>query len=201
MPTGYTANVAEGQSFEDFVLGCARAFGACIMQRDDPMSDKPALQESSRYHRDRLIEAQVQLDEYLSMTEQEQLDYGQQAKEEAIYRAEESIAKNNALAAKYDDMLDQVRAWKLPSAGHIELKQFMINQLTESKDFDCNNCYNFEKLEEAKRNSPQHFYQKMLDSIAWNIKYHSENAVKEVERTEGRNRWITQLYESLDIPV
>ena len=36
MPTGYTAPIKDGISFNDFMWGCARAFGALIMMRDDP---------------------------------------------------------------------------------------------------------------------------------------------------------------------
>lgn len=197
MPTGYTAKIGEGQSFEDFVLGCARAFGACIMQRDDPMSDKPTLQEPSTYHSEKLEEAQAQLAEFLGMTEDEKLDYGRQCKEEAIFRAEESLAKNKALAAKYDDMMDKVEAWTPPTFEHEELKQFMLNQIQESKRFDCMSSYYKDELAKAKTQTPFQFYQKMIDSIAWNIKYHSEESIKDVERTLGRNDWIKKLYESL----
>ena len=40
MPSGYTSRSCEGeQPFEKFVLQCARAFGACVMQRDAHQSD------------------------------------------------------------------------------------------------------------------------------------------------------------------
>jgi len=46
MPTGYTAKLCEGeQSFGEFALGCARAFGACVMQREDSMDDLPKARE------------------------------------------------------------------------------------------------------------------------------------------------------------
>ena len=42
MPTGYTSGVATGEikDFKTYALQCARAFGACIMLRDEPMSDE-----------------------------------------------------------------------------------------------------------------------------------------------------------------
>jgi len=50
MPTGYTAEIYEGEkevTFEKFALTCARAFGACITIRDEPMSASiSALRES-----------------------------------------------------------------------------------------------------------------------------------------------------------
>lgn len=39
MPTGYTYPVCEGKitEFPDFALSCARAFGALISMREEPM--------------------------------------------------------------------------------------------------------------------------------------------------------------------
>ena len=36
MPTGYTADIKDGISFQTYALNCARAFGACVMLRDEP---------------------------------------------------------------------------------------------------------------------------------------------------------------------
>ena len=197
MPTGYTHKVGEGQSFEDFVLGCARAFGACIMQRDDPADEKPKLQEASNYHSEKLIEAKQQQLEFLAMTEDEKLDYGHMSAEEDIFRITERIEKNIALADKYTSMYMKVLDWVPPSSEHVELKQFMLKQLQDSKDFDCSNDYYYQELERAKKASPMDYYEKMLDSISWNVKYHSDEALKEFDRTVARNSWIEQLYESL----
>ncbi|VTR91619.1 unnamed protein product [Gemmata massiliana] len=38
-------------------------------------------------------------------------------------------------------MLEHVRAWEPPSTDHENLKQFMIDQLRESIDFDCRGEY------------------------------------------------------------
>lgn len=38
MPTGYTDAIKDGISFNQFILSCARAFGALITMRDEPSS-------------------------------------------------------------------------------------------------------------------------------------------------------------------
>jgi hypothetical protein len=40
MPTGYTAAIGEGIEFDKFVMQCARAMGACVMMRDEPIGPK-----------------------------------------------------------------------------------------------------------------------------------------------------------------
>ena len=44
MPTGYTAIIEDDPNctFEQYLMRCARAFGATVTMRDDPL-DKPAL--------------------------------------------------------------------------------------------------------------------------------------------------------------
>ena len=56
MPSGYTENIYYGKevAFKDFALGCARAFGACVMQRDDPADEKPKIMPEESYHTEEL---------------------------------------------------------------------------------------------------------------------------------------------------
>jgi hypothetical protein len=52
MPTGYTAELIEkGMEFNDFVLTCARAFGACIELRDRKLAPAPrTIPSNGNYH-------------------------------------------------------------------------------------------------------------------------------------------------------
>jgi hypothetical protein len=51
MPTGYTAMIEEREdvTFREFALTCARAFGACIMQRDNSLAEPPKPREVDKY--------------------------------------------------------------------------------------------------------------------------------------------------------
>ena len=69
MATGYTYPIIESDSyaFED-LLSCARAFGACIMQRDDPGDALPKLPEPPTYELERVEECRAEVDKFASMT-------------------------------------------------------------------------------------------------------------------------------------
>ena len=71
MPTGYTADVADGKitEFTEYALQCARAFGACIMLRDDPVSSEIPEFEPSDYSAKELAEAEKDLSQFLAMNE------------------------------------------------------------------------------------------------------------------------------------
>lgn len=69
MPTGYTAAIADGISFTNYAMGCARAFGALIEMRDEP-SDAPIPEEfkPSTYHLEELQKAQKKLHNLCKMS-------------------------------------------------------------------------------------------------------------------------------------
>jgi hypothetical protein len=69
MPTGYTAPIADGMTFEQYALGCARAFGALVTMRDEP-SDAPIPEklEPDTYYQRSLEASQLELDRVMSLT-------------------------------------------------------------------------------------------------------------------------------------
>lgn len=200
MPTGYTANIAEGQEFADFVLGCARAFGACVHQRDDSMSDKPRKRgDESSYHVKKLEEAHVELNRLKEMTPKERDELGAKAQQEEIDACQRRFNEKVILRAKYDDMLAKVAGWRPPSPDHENLKKFMIDQINDSIGWDCNTKYDLDELTKATSAKPRDFYNKAVGQAEWDIKYHSEQAAKEKERNSDADRWIEQLYTSLGV--
>ena len=72
MPTGYTAAIADGVTFEQFALNCARAFGALIDMRDEP-SDAPIPErfEPSNYHEKKIAEINDELVRLKEMSQDE----------------------------------------------------------------------------------------------------------------------------------
>lgn len=66
MPTGYTADVADGKitDFVEYALQCARAFGACIMLRDEPISSEIPEFQPSDYNANALAEAEKTLSRF-----------------------------------------------------------------------------------------------------------------------------------------
>ena len=202
MPTGYTATLAEGeQSFQDFALSCARAFGACIEQRDDPMTDKPKLAKKSNYHDEQLEKAKTELAAFDAWTTEQKLAYGEKAKAEDIESSERSLAKKRAQQARYEGMVAQVSAWEPPSADHVEYKKFMLQQLSSSIEFDCGGSYYEQSLERARKKDPLSYTMEYRETLTRNIEYHEAESKKEDERHDGRNEWITKLYKSLDLEV
>jgi len=196
MPTGYTDIISKGISFEEFVMSCARAFGACITMRDDPM-DKPIPDkfEPSDYHKKALAQERRNLSKLNGMTEQQAGSAAKREYEVEQNRIAESTAKNKDLMDKYNDMLRQVNAWIPPTPEHSELKKFMADQITKSIDFDDMSKYYNEhppKLLTGK----EWLAIRKADTLR-SIDYHTKEYAKEVETCEGRSTWVRALRDSL----
>jgi len=196
MPTGYTEKLMKsGQTFPEFIMGCARAFGALIEMRDSP-NDAPIPDkfEPSDYNAKRLIESREELAKFKAMSGEERAAFGETAKAEDVARKqgylEKAIVENNRL----EDMAAQVRAWTPPTKDHQGLKDFMLQQIDVSKN---GVDYLEESLAEAQAKPASAYYVEAVSSAARGIKYHTEENAKEIERVNGRTEWVQQLRASI----
>jgi hypothetical protein len=196
MPTGYTSKLYEGedQSFEDFVLNCARAFGALIELRDEPDAEIPDTFEPSPYHDKEREKAEAELRELKRLSPVEIRTRAAKDYQAAVRRYREAIADAQELAERYGTMLARVMVWEPPSPDHEALKKFMIDQLQESIRRDCSTKY----LTKPEPQPAQEWYDERVKSIMDGINYHNEQQAKEETRAEERNEWVSQLRGALE---
>lgn len=197
MPTGYTSALYDGkeQTFAEFVMQCARAFGACIEMRDDPW-DKPIPDEftsDDTYNIERLEVARKELAEIQAMTPAEIEKRAQEDYEAALTSHRESLERAAAIGLRYTAMLEQVNAWAPPTSDHNALKKFMVEQLTESIKHDCGGY----QPEEPRKLKAQEWLNQRLKCCRSNIAYHLEAIERERQRVEFNNKWIRELRRSL----
>jgi len=198
MPTGYTSPIAEGISFKEYAMGCARAFGALIEMRDEPQNAKiPEAFEASKYHKDAIEREGAELKELLAMDHAEAALKALAAHQKHIAYHTEALAKDEALAGKYEAMLAQVEAYKSPSPEHDNFKKFMANQITESMKFDCGSSYHREAIESAELMSGAEWILEEKKRLEDSMEYHKKHHQEEIDRTTGRNEWVRKLRESL----
>jgi len=196
MPTGYTAKLVEnGQSFKEFAMGCARAFGACIEMRDDPQ-DAPIPEEfkPSDYHAKALAEAQKTAERYAAMSAGELLAMGQKFKRESIAGWRNCIDAHNAENARLVTMRSQVEMWRPPSGDHAEFKKFMLQQLEVSMH---DTKWSMEALEKSEAKTPQQYADEAIIEAGRSIGYHAKELEEDTQRAADRTRWVKQLRESL----
>lgn len=98
------------------------------------------------------------------------------------------------MKARYETMLAQVSAWEPPTPEHNGLKDFMLQQITESIKFDCSSDYD----DPPTRVPGALWLHQRIERTRDRISRHAAEYEKEVERTEGRNRWLKALRDSLN---
>ena len=195
MPTGYTSVIAEGFTFEKFAMTCARAFGAMILMRDESTdAEIPDEFKPSEHHLVKLHAAQARQSALLGMSHPEMEAGVALANQTAQESYKTRRAGKDKLQAQYEAMLVRVQAWTPPTADHEGLKKFMVDQITQSLDFDCGvGCIEDEPQPRLASEWLNDEFAKVNRDIAYYTKAHAE----EVERTNDRNNWLKALRASL----
>ena len=195
MPTGYTSRIHDLQevSFKDFVSQCAYAF---MIEGRDSHSDKlpeSISDESIVYHREKLEEAKSALDSFLRLSYDDLADQNSLKHSADVESWSRETQKNAKIMAAYNKMLNEVLAWKPPTETHQGLKDFMLEQLRSSIEFD-----NYTPSMPV-RPSTEEFKQKKIDSLKWNINYHEEYLQKAIDNHAARTEWLDQLKKSIGV--
>jgi hypothetical protein len=197
MPTGYTADVCDGKvtDFKEFAMRCARNFGALIMMRDDAMDAPIPEFKPSEYEREALENAKAELLKVQGMTDDECTAAALGEYREALGAHQKVEAERLAVRGRLLAMRSKVADWRPPTTDHQGLKDFMIEQLdmTIGSDGAPSTYY----LDKAKKLSGQDWRAKELASNQRRVVYYTDEYAKEVERTNGRNRWVKELRISL----
>ena len=202
MPTGYTAPVKDGEITElaDYALTCTRAFGAMVLLRDSDQSleatrryvEEQAYAESSSYYENALAKSKERLAELRAMTDEQVLAAANAAYEEVVASNQRSEEKRVAERARYEAMIEKVEAWEPPMEEHVGFKEFMLEQLRSSIEFDCR-PFSMEPPEVSLA-----WRDEEIEREERNIARYQEEIEKERERNEGRIGWVTALLDSLE---
>ncbi|MGO4171603.1 hypothetical protein [Bosea sp. TAF32] len=171
---------------------CARAFGACIMMRDEPLSTPipEKLEPSTQLYDERIAATEKRIAELTAMTADGALTASLAANNELARQRREHEAEDQARLERHLVMAERVRGWDAPKS-HAALKQFMLEQLAESMRF-IGGSYPLPpmKIGEAWR---QEQLSDLSDSLARSRKSHAE----EIQRTAERQQWLDDLRAAL----
>lgn len=196
MPTGYTADLNNGKqvTFEEFAMKCARAFGALVEMRDDPL-DAPIPDEfrPKDYHLDAIKTAKKKLAEIKKWSNARAEKEAKKAFSGEVRSISKYGKKNEQAGRAYIAMLKQAGKWVPPTKDHEGLKSFMIEQLAESLQFDCLHTPTM-----PHRLSGKQFRTQRIKSLLRDIAYHTKEHAKEVRRAHERSEWVRNLRKSLN---
>lgn len=193
MPTGYTSAIDEnpGIPFRSFALRCARAFGALVTMRDDPLdAPLPEKFEPAPYYRDRLTKANADLSEALGMTVAEARVLMESEAEARAKRNAKRREEHAATAAAYMRMRGEVLAWKPPTSEHEGIKKFMLEQLSTG---DPGSLY---QEDEGASNAAE-WLARRIASCSREVERAAKAMAEEEQRCRTRTDWLQALVASL----
>jgi len=195
MPTGYTCKVEDGSitTLEQYALTCARAFGACIDMRDDPI-DKPIpdnFEPRTKYDDERIAAVQAILNELPGLSAEECDARAKDEFDKAMASHVEYEKERYVRKIRYSNMKDMVKAWRVPSTIQ-SLKDFMLEQIdTSTRGDDW-------KPEPPVRLTGEKWREKELAAASRDLASSTKNRNEEIERVSGRNRWLADLRTALN---
>jgi hypothetical protein len=194
MPTGYTAKLCnEEVPFTEFVLTCARAFGALIDMKGDPLDKEiPEKFKPSSYHVEAIEEAKADLAKVRTMSAGEANAAAIDEYNKALAEHERSESKRKATKDRLVAMRSRVADWNPPTEDHQGLKDFMIQQLNDTIRWD-GAVHAFE----TKKLSGSDWKANRIAELEHDIEYHTEEHQKEVRLVNERNAWVCELRKSL----
>jgi hypothetical protein len=204
MPTGYTANTADGngESFRDFILHLSRGMGAYVHQRDDHPQTLPAERVPSDYYFTAMKAARVRLETVLNWTERDKEDNylaekNQYAIDEAKYKRD-----SEEIARRYDERLEEVMTAEWPkdddnTDGFFEgLRKFAIGQIESGKKFDAH--YRPSTPFEEVYPTVDRWYNLKVEAAGKSLEYASKSLADEFARCRKVNYITARLYKWVD---
>lgn len=200
MPTGYTNQIQDGKinNGNEFLILCARAFGATIEMRDESLSTPIYEFKPDDYHLNAMKDSIKKLEKYKSMKIEEVQNEIDENYKEKIIETNKNIEKHNFLKEKYNKILNEIEEWNPPTNEHINLKKFAIEQIKKSIEFDCDTEY-YEDILKSKKEKPQQWLLNKIEQAIKDIAYHQERYAEEVKRVNKRNKWVNDLRNSLKL--
>lgn len=205
MPTGYTAGILDGTvtTFPQFAKLCMRSFGATIHLRDESLDTEYEPRVPSDYHskaiekaKQSIIDAEKLSDEEIVQTKKNQLEDSRNYHLEEIEKAKKAMIQMNKI-------LSDVHKWQPPTPDHTWIKDFMIEQIEKTIDFDCKTDYHDKGLIQIETElltiNASEIRNQMIKQANKDLAYHNAEYLKEVQRCEQSNKWASDLMESLSV--
>lgn len=203
MPTGYTAGIIDGKitNFSDFAKLCMRNFGATMHLRDEPLNAPYKPREISSYHDEKLKEAKFELT-YLSELSDEQIIAKRKGEiEDEISRLNKYITECRVNKMRLENILSVATKWNPPTPEHSGIKEFMVQQLTDTITADADEAYWDDKKKELENEllflKPSVLRKTYIDKCNWSVDYHAKELGAEILRVNNSNKWVEVFLQSL----
>jgi len=209
MPTGYTHGVANGEvtTFAQYAKRCARGMGALVSKRDDPLDDDlpSKIEPYTEYYDGKIAELQEEIKFFLYKPDNELRHKITKEYVDDRISTYEYLNENREQIARYNDMLEKVKAWVPPTEDHVNFKKFMTDQLEDSISFDDSSKYYEERLNDLFSqpmliidDDVREYRERNLKSVREDITSYEKRRDEEIESANRNTVWIQEMLKSLE---
>ena len=151
------------------------------------------------YYETELVSARRKMKEWKNKTYDARQRMFESEKKKEVARIQKYIEDRKADAVRYDTMIVKVQAWNPPEKLK-RLKDFMVQQLEESKKFDCSCSYSMEELERWHTISFEEWSKEYVSDLRRDISRCSDEIEKENTRQAERQDWVDTLRAEFESP-
>lgn len=194
MPTAYTAGIEDGTitNAKDFLMLCARNFGACVSMRDEPLS-APIPEKfipNCTWYRENIEIEQKKLEKLLKMSPEEIKAYRESKRRADEEHVKQARASEENILRRYQKMLKQVESWIPPTSEHENLKAFAIEQI--------NMCLPDLSIYTIKSDdtTDEQWLKDNLICCMDIIRRYKDRISEEIKAAESRTTWVKALRDS-----
>ena len=203
MPTGYTAGILDGtiETFEQFAKTCMRAMGACAHLRDEPLSAPYKIRKPGDYHSNEIKKAQQELSQLNNISDKDLIEKTRHELQESLNRYKTMKYERKKNRIKVIDMIKAVNAWNPPTSEHDGVKDFMLEQLKQTLEFDFSSTWVDEEIDKSEMilamlNGKQ-IREEKQKKLEADLVYHKRELADETKRCNDANKWVKDFLESI----
>lgn len=204
MPTGYTAGILDGKikTFKQFATQCIRAFGGAIHMRDDDWDAPYRPDKASDYYINSVKDAKDKIEKLKKVSDKELVNNRKKELIEERIRYTKIIEEKKQAELKLQEFLEEANKYVPPTPDHQGIKDFMIQQLTDTIKWDCDKSYYEKEIAEVDKQleniDPVEIRKSLMEDYVDDLKLSEKRLQEEQERVDNRNEWSKQYLESLN---
>ena len=192
MPNNYTYGIHEGKPGADnaraYLWQCVRAFGVCMMQREEGLDEAIKYPEPPTYHLNALAVSEQELEVVLTRTEVEWHSLYDTAMDDARTQANKSRNENAAVTARYNKVQAEIEAIDFDPVFD-NLRKTALEWIEQSRPSDT--CYY-----ESQIMTFEVWKTEMIRHANWAADYHKR---KHEKAMIGYAEQITYLQKLIDL--
>mgnify|MGYP003116619198 CR=1 FL=1 len=201
MPTGYTAGIIDGtiENFEDYAKLCTRAF--MVHLREEPFNSEYIPRTPSDYHVKAINKAKEQLKEVEVLEDSTIIEREKLRLLNSVKYHKEEIEKDKIKKERLNLFLRKAKSFIPPTETHKGIADFLVNQIKETIDFDCNSNYHIDELSKVKKQlleiNAEDLRGELRTKATEDLAYHTKEHEAELKRCRESNKWYDDFVEAL----